>query len=62
MEKKNNKADNNRTAKAPLADEKHQLEPSVTGQTENQDEEPGKLPKDELGVDHHSDPVTSKTQ
>lgn len=66
MENKDNEEnkETNRMAKAPLADEKHKLKPSVTGGTNiQQDKEPGKLPDPEkdFGVDHNSDPVISKT-
>lgn len=50
-------------AKAPLADEKHKLNPSVTGKPKlDEEKEPGKLPENEFGIDHNSDPVIAKKQ
>ena len=49
-------------ATAPLADKNHQLDPAVTGKEATQQEEVGKLPDNELGVDHNSDPVIAKNQ
>jgi hypothetical protein len=60
----NNKNENvDQKVKAPLADEKHQLDPTIKGNNDQtQQKEPGKLPDDELGVDHNSDPIIAKKQ
>jgi hypothetical protein len=60
----NNKTENSdQKAKAPLADRDHQLDPSVKGNRAKEDQkELGKLPDDDLGTDHNSDPILAKNQ
>ena len=53
----------NQKAKTPLADEKHQLtaeEHHPKDKVENK--EYGKLPEDDFGTDHNSDPILAKNQ
>jgi hypothetical protein len=60
----NNKKENeDQKAKAPLADEKHELDPTIKGNNDKtQQKQPGKLPEDEMGTDHNSDPIIAKKQ
>jgi hypothetical protein len=60
----NSKNENSKQkAKAPLADKKHQLDPTVkANRGKEEQKEVGKLPNDDLGTDHNSDPIIAKNQ